>query len=204
MIKKLFVFVIAIACGCSSSTSIVSSWKSPDVQPQDVELTKIMVAVLGNSEASRRIAEDKVASLNPKIHPSYQVLMNAAAATDTTRSSDILQEQGFDGIIVMKLVDKDKSTDWVPGSYTGYWSMHPYYWGGFGYGGYYDPGYYTEDITYVVETSLYSLKGSTRLLWSGISSTVNPSSVEKTVQDIAMKSYDQMKTDGLLPAESKK
>ncbi|GGZ32846.1 hypothetical protein GCM10007049_28080 [Echinicola pacifica] len=201
MLKKLLFVVLIAAYGCSSSTSILSSWKSPDVQPDEVKLSKVMVAVLSNSEASRRIAEDEVSSLNGKIHPSYSVLMNATSATDTTQSNKILKDAGFDGIIVMKLLDKTKTNNWVPGSYNGYWSMHPYYWGGFGYGGYYDPGYYSEDINYVVETSLYSLKGETKLLWSSISSTVNPSSVDKTIKNIAIKSYEQMKTDGLIPSD---
>ncbi|WP_200978807.1 hypothetical protein [Echinicola sp. 20G] len=200
MKNKIFLLAF-LFCACSSSTSIVSSWKNPDVQMGDVDFSKIIVAVLGNSEANRRIAEDRVAGLNDKLFPSYQVLTNEATATDKDKTGDILKSEGFDGIIVMKLLDKEKSQNYVPGTYTGgYWNMHPYYWGGFGYGGYYDPGYYTEDTNYVIETSLYDLKDNS-LVWSSISNTVNPSSVEKTVEHIAVQSYKQMKEDGLIPAE---
>ena len=78
----------------------------------------------------------------------------------------------------------------------GYWGYHSMY-----YGAYYDPGYYREDVTYVVECILYSFDKN-QLLWTGLTSTVNPSNREKSVDDIVQAVFEQMQRDGLFQSET--
>ena len=63
------------------------------------------------------------------------------------------------------------------------------------YGG--SPGYYQEDKTYYVETNIYSLK-SNKLLWSGTTSSLNPSKLDQTIDDIINTLRAQMQKQGLI------
>lgn len=51
------------------------------------------------------------------------------------------------------------------------------------YRGYYSQGYYTEDRNYIVETNVFSI-AQDKLLWSCITSILNPTNVNKTVDEI--------------------
>lgn len=192
--KNLWILFLILMMSCSSSTSIVSSWKEPGATMENTKFSKVMTVVLANTESARRQAEDELASLNPIFVQSYMVLDSKEVSMDKDKSSDILRDQNVDGVLVMKLVDKEKTQNYVPGSYSGgYYGRYSYYWGG-----YYDPGYYQENTNYLIEVSLYSLEKN-ELVWSGISSTVNPNSIEKTVKNILNESYKQMREDGFLP-----
>ena len=135
------------------------------------------------------IAEDKiVASLkNVQGVPSYSYLSNS----DTARASveEKLKNDGFDGIVVMRLTTVDKSLNYVPGTTYGGW----YGW----YGGGYSSGYYSEDKTYYVETNFYSLT-SQKLLWSGTTSTLNPSKLDRSLDDVISAIRSEMQKQGLL------
>ena len=196
--NKLLIFTcFALLFGCGSTTSIVNSWKDPDATPEDARFSKILVSVLSTNESSRRIAEEHLASINPIFIPSYSIIKEELA-DDPDRLKTTLLEQGFDGILLLRLMDKDKNQTYVPGTNRGqrYWGRYGYYWDR-----YYEPGYYQENTNYTIETSLYSLTKD-KLLWSGTSTTVNPTSIEKTVNDILKKSYKQMQKDGLIQSKS--
>ncbi|WP_226333274.1 hypothetical protein [Echinicola marina] len=134
--KNLFILALLLMMACSSSTSIVSSWKEPGANTANTNFTKIMAVVLANTESARRQAEDELVRENPIFVPSYQVLNSQEVSMDKDKSGDILRDQNIDGVLVLKLVDKEKTQNYVPGSYTGgYYGRYSYYWGG-----YYDPG----------------------------------------------------------------
>ncbi|MDR3711890.1 MAG: hypothetical protein P4L51_03675 [Puia sp.] len=180
------VFFMISLFACSPHTTIVSSWRDPDVTVNTEELHKFVVAALLKNETVRRQVEDDMASMFPgKAVQSYKEL----GLTDLKENDDFynskLKSEGYDGIVIMRLVNVDKDTRYVPGSYPVYYRTWRGYWG-YAYPGYYDPGYYTTDKTYHVEVNVYSLKRD-KLIWTGNTSTINPprgelfSSVSKTV-----------------------
>lgn len=194
-IAKVFsgIIIFSLLWSCSGSTYIVDSWKSPETTLKKGDLTKVMVAVLAPSETGRRRAEDQIVSYNDVFVPSYKVLGEKKTAIDTAASKQIIKNEGFDAVLTLRLKEKNNSQTWVPGSTTGYgyWGYHGMY-----YGSYYDPGYMREDVSYVVETTLFSLKDK-QLLWSGITSSMNPTNVEQTIDEIVNEVYRRMQKDGL-------
>ena len=178
---------------CGGSTYMVDSWKAPEETLEKGELHKVMVSVLAKNETTRRITEDQVASYNPSFVASYKVLGTKQIALDTAASKQILQHENFDAILMFTLKDKNTTETWVPGTSYNYWGYHGRY-----YGSYYDPGYIQQDVNYTVETNLYSLKDK-KLLWSGITKTVNPVSLEQTISEIVNQIYNRMQKDGLFP-----
>ena len=80
-------------------------------------------------------------------------------------------------------------------------SVGPSPWGYYGhsYGYYSTPGYVRTDVRYTVETNLYSTKRD-GLMWTSTTSTVNPTDLGTTVDEIMQAVYDRMKRDGFVVA----
>jgi hypothetical protein len=141
-------------------------------------------------EISNRIAEDKiVAQIKSPAVPSYAYLMPEDIVPEQV--DERLKKDGFDGLIVMKLTDVNKTLDYQPGTaYGGH------------YGGFYgvrygSPGYLSVDQTFYVETSIYSLT-SGKLLWSGTTATLNPTKLEKTLDEIILAVKTELAKEGLI------
>lgn len=188
----IFLSVTLIFFSCGPSTQIEKTWTDPSFTPASAKaFTKILAIGLLNDESTRRIAEDKMVAQmkNVTAVQSYSYLQ----AGDTARNvvEERLKKDGFDGVVIMRLANVEKSTSYVPG--TTY-----YGWYGYRYGGAYgSPGYYQEDKTYYIETNLYSLE-SNKLLWSGTTSSLNPSKVDKALDETIVALREQMQKQGLI------
>lgn len=190
--KILFMFFLFLSFNyysCSPSTKIEKTWTDPSFKPSTTSFHKVLVMGLMRDESTRRIAEDKMVAQfkNVTAVPSYQYLQ----PSDTVRSivEERLKNDGFDGVVVMRLADVDKSTSYVPGTTYGGW---------YGYRGWYgSSGYYQEDKTYYVETNFYSLQ-SNKLLWSGTTSSLNPSKIDNTIDQIIGALKEQLQKQGLI------
>lgn len=185
--------VFMVSC---TSTSIVSSWKDPNSTDNPDKWDKVLVAVQSTSDVKRRVAEDKLAGMSDKLYASYTLFPDRSAVENEAELKRKIQAGEFDAIMTLRLTDRNKQTSYVPGSYSGgYWGYHRGYWGG-----YYDPGYYREDTYYAIETQVFSL-AENKLVWSGITSTVNPSKIDRTIEEVARMTYKQMQKDGFVHPE---
>ena len=182
--------LLLLLAGCGPSTKIEKTWTDPSFTAPAVQAyKKVLVIAIMKDESTRRIAEDKLVAAfkNVTAVPSYSYL--TASDTDRSAVEARLQKDGFDGVVIMRLSDVDKSTTYVPG--TTY-----YGWYGYRYGGG-SPGYYSEDRTYYVETNFYSLTEG-KLLWSGTTSSLNPSKLDKTLDEIIATLRTQLQSQGLV------
>lgn len=191
--------LIGLMFACGPSTKLEKSWADPSFNAATAEpFKKVLIFAPLKDASSQRIAEDKIAAqLKEKgaAVPSYTYLQPA----DTNQSSvdQKLLKDGFDGVITMQLKEVEKSTSYVQGSsYGGYYGGYRGYRGYYGYGSY-SPGYYTEDKTYMVETNFYSIRDN-KLLWSGTTSSVNPSKFDKTVDQIIATIKYELQKKGLI------
>lgn len=192
-----FILLTVIVSSCSS-TKIVSSWKDPEASSEDFE--KVMIAVLSTNEANRRLAEDRLVSKSEGgLLPSYRYFNDSKIIKDEGQAKAILQENDFDGVMTLRLLEIQEEENYVPGSgynpsYAsyGYWGYHTAYWDG-----YYEPGYYVTDKKYIVETSIFSLDEN-KLVWSAVTATVNPTKIQKSIDEIAYLTYKQMVRDGFI------
>jgi hypothetical protein len=186
--KILLYGSILLLVACGPSTKITKSWTDPSFTPSAAQsYKKVLVMGLLKDESTRRIAEDKMVAAfkNVTAVPSYSYLQPA----DTVRGvvEDRLKKDGFDGVVIMRLADVDKSVSYVPGTGYGGW---------YGYR-YSSPGYYQEDKTFYVETSFYSLP-DTKLLWSGTTSSLNPDKLGRTLDDIIATLRGQLQKEKLI------
>lgn len=164
--------VVCLMAACAPSTRLTKSWTDPSVTPETVKpFKKVLVIARVKDETSNRIAEDNIVSQVRNAVPSYATLSPSDTISASVNAK--LQAAGFDGLIVMRLTEVNKKLDYQPG--TGYRGFYGYRYGG--------PGTLTEDQIFYVETSIYSVNPD-KMLWSGTTSTFNPSKLEKALDDI--------------------
>jgi hypothetical protein len=181
---------------CAPSTKLEKSWADPSFNMNTSKpFTKILVVAPLKDENSQRLAEDKIVAELKKggsavnAVPSYS--LPRAANADQKQTEEKLIADGFDGIVLMHLTDVEKSTSYVQGSSYGGYGRYGWY----GYG--YTPGYYVEDKTFLVETNFYQLPGA-KLLWSGTTSSLNPTKFDKTMDQIIYSIKADLQKKGLI------
>jgi len=198
--KNLLALLFVIVCliSCSPSTKIEKSWREPgatvSVNPQN----KVLVIAMVKDETSRRVIEDElVKRLNKSAVASYSVL---PAEMLKGASEEALTQQiktgGYTHVLLMRLADVEKETSYVQGTTTGYYGGYGRYYG-YGAAMYSSPGYYVTDKNYFIETTIYSVNPD-KLLWTATTKTVNPSKIDKAVNEIADVVTAKMKSDAFL------
>jgi hypothetical protein len=192
---------LLISC---TSTEIVSSWKDPSATISANQIDKILFIALVKNESYRRVIEDELVALSKgKGVASYTFVTGSnLTKTDKAGITQRLKADGIDLIVIMHLLDVKEEIRYVPGSaMPGYAGVPGYggYWGGYGYAApmYYNPGYYTKDKKFLVETNVYSVEQD-KLLWSGTTSSMNPSEIDTTTAEIADAVIEKMKEEGFL------
>lgn len=192
----LVVWLSLIACG--SSTRVVQSWHDPSVTVVDGNYGKVLVIALIKDESTRRIAEDHMEKfMNGHGIPSYKYLGPDQERINDAGMSEKMQKDGIDGVLIMHLANKETQQTYVPGTttmgyYGGAWGYY-----GYAYPMYSTPGYVTTDQIYYVETNLYSPKKEGPV-WTSKTSTLNPTDLGTTVDEIMEAVYWRMKKDGFV------
>jgi len=194
--------LIGLMFACSPSTKLEKSWADPSFTATMEPFTKVLVIAPLRDANSQRIAEDKIVlKLQKGVVgvQSYSYLQPNDTAIAFVEGK--LKKDGFDGIILMRLTTVEKSMTYNPGtSYGGYYGGY-YGYRGYGYGGYYgagySPGYYSEDKTFLVETNFYRISDR-KLIWSGTTSSLNPTSLDKTLDQIIYTIKYELQKKGLI------
>jgi hypothetical protein len=196
--------VAAVLTACSS-TGFVASWRAPDAQPLQVQGAKVAAVVMVNNEASRRVAEDKLAqeiTARGAVGIPMYVLYPDAKPSNEPEARAALEKAGVLGIVVMRPVSVDKEVVSTPVTYSepiyrGYWGG--YYGAGWGtpWGATVSGGEIRTNTIVQIETLVYSLKQN-KLVWGGQSELTNPSSIDKTIDRLATAAAAELQKQGLI------
>jgi len=196
LILSLIVFSTLVSCG--PSTKIEKSWMEPGASVTASAPNKTLVIAMVKDETSRRVIEDHLVKRIGGTSVSSYTLVSTDMLKEASDEAlkKIVTDGKFTHILLMRLADVEKETSYVPGTTTSFYGGYGRYYG-YGAGMYSSPGYYTTDKNYFVETTVYSINPD-KLIWTGTTKTVNPSKLEKTVNDIADVVAEKMKKDGFL------
>jgi hypothetical protein len=213
MIRKKSIFIlalIAVSISCSLSTDIVAVWRSPESALNRYE--HICIAAMTENVSNKQIVEEEMHKklLSKGIKSSKMADLFPYKFTGQAAEKDLIlnkvRENGNDAILTFALIKHKEETRYVPGSST----YTPYY--GYGtYGGYYgyygarvyDPGYYTQDDVYFIESNLYDVK-TEKLVWSCQSKTYNPSDIVQFSKDFTLAITNQLvKSKVIVPVTAK-
>jgi hypothetical protein len=115
-------------------------------------------------------------------------------------------DKNLDAVLVTGLISADTSANYTPGSTyavpVGYYNTwHGYY--GAVYAVHREPGYWTENTEFVMESNLYDVR-SGKLIWRGISKAVNPDNVMDIIQDLSNTLVKRLGHDGMVTLQDEK
>ena len=200
--KKAFYAVWAVLAltSCGTSARIEKSWRDPEVTVDFSKLNKVLVVALLKNDTYRHTVEDQLVSmLNGKGVASYNYLTKDIKEDQESKIQERVKNEGFDDVIIMKLADVNKEVNYVPGTYSTYPPYYGrfwrYYWSS--WNSFYQPGYYETTKTYTVVTNVYSFTRD-KLIWSGVTSSVNPENVDKLMNAVAKEVFKKMKEEGFV------
>jgi hypothetical protein len=181
--------------GCAT-THIVESWTAPGLTAAELDFQHVVAIAAVREPSRQRIVEDALAeaATRTRVTPGHTILRPEDRA-DVERLRSALERHGIDGAITVRLVGVEESQSYVA-------PAHRYGGGYYGYYGavgrpVYQPGYVVTDTHVIVESSLYDVAGG-RLLWTGISRTFNPASIDALIGDIAAATRNELRREGLL------
>ena len=210
MRSKITLILIAfILVSCSTSTSITGSWKSDDFTPND-QHGKVFIAALTPATNVQNSIENSLAAAarerGIEAATSHQVFTKKFTKDNQPSKEEILKivkEQNATAIFTVTLKDQESETRYVPGTTSYYTPMNYGYYGRFNnyyntvYPMTYDPGYYTEDKIYYLESNLYDTN-TEELIWSAQSKTVNPGDVASFAKGYTKAMIKELIKDGVL------
>lgn len=188
---------------CSPSSQITGAWKNPK---SAIQYSNILVAAMTNSiEAKSTVENNMVASLVGKgvmVSKSLDVFPpNFGKDITKEEMMSKIRQRGSDAILTVTLVDKKTESRYIPGSY-GYAPVLTYnrFWGYYTYWYptmYSNPGYYSQDRIYYMETNLYDTQ-TEELIWSAQSETYNPKNLSGFSQELANIIANKLEKDGII------
>jgi len=191
MIRKGGIFSVIVATylmimtSCSTTT-LDSVWRDPNYQGGKLE--KVFVIGVAKKQANRRLFEDKfVAQLKTygtDAIASYTIIPSEEKLDKDTVETKI-KTLGVGAVLVTRLVDIKKETDYVPT--TGYpsRSYQNDWYGGYSrrYRSVNSPGYYAQYEVVKLETTIYDTQ-TEKLIWSALSDTVLEDSVKVAIESV--------------------
>ena len=200
--KKFFAIALLYLVSCGPSQKVTTSWKAPDM-PNKTYKTIFILAMIENQSARNIIETDLAKAAEAKgmkVYKSSEVFAPSFQSGKLPGKDEIIEKVrslGCDALLATALVDKTSETRYVPGTTT----YMPYGGYGYGWGGYYgygmstyNPGYYTTDKTYFMETSIFDVE-SQKMIWSAQSEAYNPSSISKFSRDYTTVLADRISRD---------
>ena len=147
---------LLLAVACAPTTEVVNSWEDPSAG--SVRFTKVLAVCACKDPGTRRTVEDGLAKRIKNSTQSYTILTDDDLH-DREAAKAKVKAGGYDGAVVMALVNVDRTTTYVPGQAYAVPSYYNTMWGGWGYGWstYYDPGYVQEDQYVDFNTNVYQV-----------------------------------------------
>ena len=170
------VCIVMLASACSkeeqSKTTMPTAWRSPTYDGGP--FSKLFIIGIGKDDARRKLYEDSLAgALESKMG-------------------------GFDAVVITRLLGIDDETEYVEGESHLTEASDPDLYLTNSYELVNTPGYYQTKTTFRLETALYAVDRGERV-WSGLSHTVNPESVEEVIESVSATVAKRIKSEGFVP-----
>ncbi len=186
-VSGAFLILAATLAAACASTKWVTTWTEPSAKGA-APMKKVLIIGMAAQEVNRRVFENEMAAALGKAKvegvPSFGVLGSGKVSEEELRAK--VREGGFDGVILTRLVAKEQRQQYVPPSttvYAGGWG--PYYGYSSWYAPVYSPGYLVNETVVRLETQAWSAADNGKLVWTGVSETVNATDVGSVSRELS-------------------
>ncbi len=199
LLRLLTCLTLISMTGCSS-TKVISSEKADDVGSLDMKGKTVATLVIHPDERTRISAENAIAEELVKRGVngvSSHTFLPTSELADHDKAKELIKGSGSDALVVVRVLDTEESARYRPATYEEdyYGSMMSYY--AHGWSTVNTPGYMETIQTYTIETLCYRVADE-KLVWKGISKSVNPASTETLAKELVKESAKVMKKQGLI------
>jgi hypothetical protein len=202
ILTVLFTFLTIIFISCSSTkTDIIGEWQDDNYQKGNIKKVLLLGIVNKEKPLLRRNFEDGMArafkdggiNATPSMdHMPYDV------AIDSTTFEKYFKELEIDAIVISRLVAVDAERDYKAGylytiPYNSYYGFYGYYNAGIAYAN--SAGYLSQEVVVVLETNIYETTNK-KLIWSGVSETVEPDKASDVINSFSDLLVSKLKSQG--------
>jgi hypothetical protein len=200
--RTLFSVATLLCLSACVSTSIVERWKDPGFAGP--ALHKMLVVSIQRDQGRRRLWEDAMVAALAKqgvqAEASYTVFPDQTPAPEQLTA--MASRDGFDGVAATHFVRAGQHITayggwggWGGGGGWGGWGYRP--WGPGPWG----PGYVESDEITDYQTDVYTIDAAGgKLIWTGITRSVDPSSTKRVTEGISRALVPQLAKEGILAA----
>lgn len=185
--------VLGAALSCSGPvTKLTDVWSDPALNGP-MKFNKVLVVVLARSSEVRKTAEGRLMVMmkNTIGVPSYMAV-SEETAKDRAKMEAMLEREGFDGAIVIRMVSAKQTIEWHPTSYAGFMGYYTY-----AYPMAMSPGYLSQDTDVRVETRIFSLKDD-KIVYGAFSNTAESTDWEVILVQVAEAVAADLKARGFI------
>jgi hypothetical protein len=186
-----------------------STWKAPEASTTSFAGKKVAALVISDDQNLRVAGEEalvrELAALGLGQGVATYRMVPREELRDPEKAKGWYERAGVEGIVSMRLVSAETRKTWTPSmwvsaSYNTLWGYYPYGWGSAYAVG---TGRTHEDTLAVIETLVFSVPAN-KLLWAGVTETMNPKDAATVIADVVEATVEEMTKQGLLRARKGK
>jgi hypothetical protein len=180
-----------------------STWKAPEASTTSFAGKKVAALVISDDQNLRVAGEEalvrELAGLGLSQGVASYRMVPREELRDPEKAKGWYERAGVEGIVSMRLVSAETRKTWTPSmwvsaSYNTLWGYYPHAWGSaYAIG----TGRTREDTLAVIETLVFSVPAN-KLLWAGVTETMNPKDAHTVIADVVEATVEEMTKQGLL------
>jgi len=203
IILATIAILASIDFGCTSS-SLTNMWRDPNFK--NPPMTNMLIVAAKKNPVNRRIWEDEiVAELSAHgvmSTPSYRLFTDSIPDPDQVGAA--VQEKKFDGVLFIRRLPTEISTNYVPG-YVKSEQVTRYNERTRTYSTFYrdvqQPGYTDTNKVVRHEVNVFTTQEGSSLVWAGTGEMINPSSREAVRGEITGLFVPELARQGIIPTK---
>jgi hypothetical protein len=209
--KKIGIMMMAgammVLAACSGSTKVTSSWKDNNRGSLNTKSKVLVMALVAQKEGSLRnsMENEMVLALRAKGYNAVSAYQEygpqAFRNMNEQRALRQIRERDIDQVMTIVMLDKSKEKQYVPGrvAYAPYGPFYGRWWGYYNwrFNNIYEPGYYTTNTRYFLESNLYDLRDK-KMIYSAQSESFDPPSAARLAVTYSQKIVKDMEKQNLL------
>lgn len=170
-----------------SGTKVTSSWKEPEISLHPSQKIMVMALVTDKEGALKaNMEKEMVAALKQKGYQAVSAFQEygpgAFKGLNEQKALAKIRQKDIDQVMTIVMLDKSKEKNYVPNNrfYRPFPPFYGRFWWYYNsmYDRVYEPGYYTTNTKYFLESNLYNLRDK-QLLYSVQTETFDPSSAAR-------------------------
>ena len=188
---------------CGPTTEIIGEWSEDEYKTESIDKLLILGIVDQKKPLLRRKLEDGL------VDAFNSGGVNAVASMDYIPYDEIIdsttfekhfKDLEFDAVLVSRLVGIDKDRKVKAGyayviPYNSYYGFYGHYYASVQYAN--SSSYLSKNVVVVLETNLYETKDK-KLIWSGISETIDPDKASDVIKSLGAVLADKLTREGFL------